>query len=810
MEYDFNEVEARWQKTWQENDAYHVDDESDKEKFYCLAQFPYPSGAGLHMGHVAIYTYTDVIARFKVHQGFEVLHPMGWDAFGLPTENHAIKVGRHPREITAENVANFRRQLDSMGFSYDWKREINTSGPDYYKWTQWIWKQLHKANLTYKNEMPVNWCDTCKIVVANEEINSEGHHERCGEVTRQRNMKQWMFKITEYAEKLLEGLNEVDWPESSKKAQRDWIGKSIGAQVRFGVKDHEDEIEVFTTRPDTLFGATYMVLAPEHALVEKIKTEAQSADILEYQQLAARKSQFDRTEMNSGKTGVFTGAYAVNPVTGKEIPIWIADYVLVSYGTGAIMAVPAHDTRDFEFAKTFDLPIERVLVEKGGDPQTDLNEAFVGSGLLVNSSRDGLDLNGQVKEEAVTSMIAWLEEKGIGERSVNYKLRDWIFARQRYWGEPFPITYREDGSAIVVEDADLPVVLPEVESYQPTSTGESPLAAIKDWVDVQDENGSPASRETDTMPQWAGSCWYYLRFMDPKNTLAFADMKRQKRWGRVDVYVGGTEHLNLHDLYSRFWHKALFDLDLVAEKEPYQKILHQGMILGPDGSKMSKSAGNVVNPDVLVEKYGADVVRMNVCFMGPVEANKPWNEKGLDAIKRFISRLIRLIAEREKWVDGDGEGDSLVALHKCIKAVSADMERYRFNTAIARIMELLNVLQKAERLGVGALKKMVLMLSPFAPHFSEEMWQKLGESGSVMKVAYPEFNEKYLVEDEVEIVFQILGKVKARIKVPSGISKDEQQAIVEANEEVKSKLDGAQVIKVISVPGKLVNFVIKK
>jgi leucyl-tRNA synthetase len=809
MEYDFKEVETRWQNVWRENDAYHVDDDSDKEKFYCLAQFPYPSGAGLHMGHVAIYTYTDVIARFKVHQGYEVLHPMGWDAFGLPTENHAIKVGRHPREITAENIANFRRQLDSMGFSYDWKREINTSTPEYYRWTQWIWKQLHAANLTYKNEMPVNWCDQCKIVVANEEIDSEGHHERCGEVTRQRNMRQWMFKITEYAEQLLQGLDELDWPESSKKAQRDWIGKSIGAQVVFGIKGFKETIEVFTTRPDTLFGATYMVLAPEHALVEKITTADQAEAVEAYQQQASRKSQFDRTEMNSGKTGVFTGAYALNPVTGEEIPIWIADYVLVSYGTGAIMAVPAHDTRDFEFAKTFNLPIKRVLVEKGGDPQAELEQAFTDSGMLVNSSREGLELNGLVKEEAIKKMIAWIEKEKLGRKSINYKLRDWIFARQRYWGEPFPIIYRQDGSTLVLEDDELPLALPEVESYQPTETGESPLAAITDWVNVEDEQGQPAKRETDTMPQWAGSCWYYLRFMDPVNTTTFADIKRQKRWGRVDVYVGGTEHLNLHDLYSRFWHRALYDKGLLAEKEPFQKILHQGMILGADGSKMSKSVGNVVNPDVLVEKYGADVVRMNVCFMGPVEADKPWNEKGLDAIRRFVTRLTRLIVEGQP-IEGDGEGEALVALHKCIKAVSIDMERYRFNTAMARIMELLNALQKTENPGLGALKKLVVMLSPFAPHFSEEMWARLGEKKSVLKVPYPEYDEKYLVEDEVEIVFQILGKVKGRIKVPSGLSKDEQQSLVEKNSEVQDKLDGMQVIKVISVPGKLVNFVVKK
>ncbi|MBF0197692.1 MAG: leucine--tRNA ligase [Planctomycetes bacterium] len=809
MEYNFKNTEARWQKNWADQSIYKVDDESDKEKFYCLAQFPYPSGAGLHMGHVAIYTYTDAIARFKTHQGYEVLHPMGWDAFGLPTENHAIKMGVHPAEITKKNVANFRKQLDSLGFSYDWDREINTSHPDYFKWTQSIWMKLHEAGLTYKSEMPVNWCDTCKIVVANEEVDADGTHERCHNPTEQRNMKQWMFKITQYAEQLLEGLDELDWPESSKKAQRDWIGKSIGAEVQFNINAFDESLTVFTTRPDTLFGATYMVLAPEHPLVEKISSAEQKDIVKEYQNKSARKSSFDRSEMNTEKTGVFTGAYATNPLNGADIPIWIADYVLMSYGTGAIMAVPAHDTRDFEFAQEFKLPIIRVLREDGV-PDEDLNEAFTGDGMLINSSNDDLNLNGLNKFKAIDTTIQWLEEKSLGKKAINYRLRDWIFARQRYWGEPFPVIYNESGEMELLKESDLPLTLPQVSSYQPTDTGESPLASIDDFVNTTDNNGKPAMRETDTMPQWAGSCWYYLRFMDPNNSEAFASMARQKRWGRVDVYVGGTEHLNLHDLYSRFWHRALYDLGVVAEKEPFQKILHQGMILGADGSKMSKSIGNVVNPDILIEKYGADVVRLNLCFMGPVEANKPWNETGLDAIRRFVSRTSRLIYEKEKWINGDGEGDALVALHKTIKIVLGDMERYRFNTAIARMMELLNALQKADKRGKGALEKLLIMLSPFAPHFCEEMWQLLGNEGSVTRASYPNFEEKYLVEDEVEIAVQILGKLKLRVNVAAGLNPQEQQDVVLAMPSVQEKLAGANIKKVISVPGRLINFVIAK
>ena len=810
MEYRFQDSETRWQKRWQEEQAYKVDDDSGKEKFYCLAQFPYPSGAGLHMGHVAIYTYTDAIARFKRHQGYEVLHPMGWDAFGLPTENHAIKVGRHPREITAENVANFKRQLGQLGFSYDWTREINTSHSDYFRWTQLIWKRLHEAGLTYKTEMPVNWCDQCKIVVANEEVDSEGLHERCHAPTRQRNMSQWMFRITKYAEQLLEGLEELDWPESSKKAQRDWIGKSVGAEVVFKLAGVDEELKVFTTRPDTLFGATYMVMAPEHPLVSKISSDDKKEEVEAYQQQASRKSAFDRAEMATEKTGVFTGGYAINPMTGEKIPVWIADYVLISYGTGAIMAVPAHDTRDFEFAKVFDLPIERVLVEDVSDLQEPIEKAFTGNGQLVNSSNEELDLNGLEKKEAIEATIIWLENKGLGKRSVNFKLRDWIFARQRYWGEPFPLSYNSDGEIVMVSDEDLPIALPEVESYQPTDTGESPLAAISEWVDHVGNGGEQLKRETDTMPQWAGSCWYYLRFMDPLNREAFASMDRQKRWGRVDVYVGGTEHLNLHDLYSRFWHRALFDMGLVHEKEPFQKILHQGMILGPDGSKMSKSAGNVVNPDELVEEYGADVVRLNLCFMGPVEANKPWNGKGLEAMRKFLRRLSTVVMDKESWVEGEGDGEALKSLHRTIHAVSQDMERYRFNTAIARLMEHLNVLQKTEKRGKDALGKLMIMMSPLAPHYAEEMWSYLGNKTSILQQPYPDYAEEHLQEDEVELAIQVLGKVKARVKVAAGLDAKAQAEAVMEMPEVADKLEGLEVIKTISVPGRLVNFVVKK
>jgi leucyl-tRNA synthetase len=809
-EYHFSEIEKKWQEYWSENQTYKVDDDSDKEKFYCLAQFPYPSGAGLHMGHVSIYTYTDVIARFKVHQGYEVLHPMGWDAFGLPTENHAIKEGVHPAVITKKNVDNFKKQLNSCGFSYDWNREINTSSPDYFKWTQWIWKRLHSAGLTYKTNMPVNWCDHCKIVVANEEVDANGLHERCGNNTRQKNMNQWMFKITAYAQKLLDGLEEVDWPESSKKAQRDWIGKSIGAEVRFKISGHEESLEVFTTRPDTLFGATYMVVAPEHPLLDNIVTSQCKENVVEYKKQASFKSQFDRAEMNTEKTGVFTGAYAINPMNGKEIPIWTADYVLISYGTGAIMAVPAHDTRDFEFAQTFSLPIIRVLQEKDSKDQEELNEAFTGNGLLVNSANEELDINGLEKNEAIMKVCEWLENKDYGKKAVNFKLRDWIFARQRYWGEPFPLYYTEDDEMELVEDDQLPLKLPDVESYEPTDNGESPLSAIDSWVNIKANDGKPAKRETDTMPQWAGSCWYYLRFMDPQNEETFASLDRQKRWGSVDVYVGGTEHLNLHDLYSRFWHKALYDQGIVSEPEPFKKILHQGMILGEDGTKMSKSLGNVVNPDEVIKIYGADVVRMNLCFMGPVETSKPWSESGLEASKKFLNRLYRTIAQEDKWVEGNGSDSILKPLHKTIKVVTQDYERYSFNTAIARLMELLNALQKEKALGKASLSKVVIMLAPIAPHFSEEIWQKLGNEGSVTKAPFPIYEEKHTVENACEIVVQVLGKVKARVEVPVGLNPKEQESLVLEMDDVKKLLEGSDLIKTISVPGRLVNFVIKK
>jgi leucyl-tRNA synthetase len=809
-EYNFSEVEKKWQSYWDENQTYKVDDDSSKEKFYCLAQFPYPSGAGLHMGHMSIYTYTDAIARFKVLQGYEVLHPMGWDAFGLPTENHAIKEGVHPAIITEKNVANFKRQLSSCGFSYDWEREINTSKPDYFRWTQWIWKRLHSAGLTYKRNMPVNWCDQCKIVVANEEVDASGIHERCKLPTRQKNMNQWMFKITAYAEKLLEGLDDLDWPESSKKAQRDWIGKSIGAEVKFKIDGYDEELEVFTTRPDTLFGATYMVVAPEHPVLKSIVSEDCKEKVTDYQQQASRKSQFDRAEMNTEKTGVFTGAYAINPLNGKKIPVWTADYVLISYGTGAIMAVPAHDTRDFEFAQTFSLPIIRVLDDPKSDNPETMSEAYTGNGVLVNSSNDTLDINGLKKGDAISKVITWLESKELGKKAVNYKLRDWIFARQRYWGEPFPLYYTEEGEMEVIDDSELPLELPEVVSYEPTATGESPLSAIDDWVNIKDKNGSEVKRETDTMPQWAGSCWYYLRFMDPKNDETFASMDRQKKWGKVDVYVGGTEHLNLHDLYSRFWHRALYDQGLLSEPEPFQKILHQGMVLGSDGGKMAKSVGNVVNPDEIIEKYGADVVRMNLCFMGPVEANKPWSESGLEASKKFLTRLYRLMSEQSKWVEGVGDDSILKPLHNAIKTVTNDYERYSFNTAIARMMELLNAFQKEKSLGKESLGKFAIMLAPLAPHFAEEVWSMLGNSDSVTNASFPEWNEDYLVEDACEIVIQILGKVKARVEVPAGLNAKEQEELVLTLDEVKSVLDGMNVVKTISVPGRLVNFVVKK
>lgn len=802
--------EAHWQSLWAREQCFRTDDDSDREKFYVLAQFPYPSGSGLHMGHVAIYTYADVIARFKLHQGYEVLHPMGWDAFGLPTENHAIAVGIHPSIITQRNCDNFRRQLKALGLSYDWSREINTSDPAYYRWTQWIWKRLYEAGLTYKTKTSVNWCPALKIVLANEEI-IDGKSERGGHPVVKRWVDQWMFKITAYAEKLLDGLVDLDWPEGSKKTQQDWIGRSEGALVNFSLEKHPECIEVYTTRPDTLFGATYMVLAPEHPLVEKITTPGQRESVASYQKQAAAKSDFDRAELVTEKTGVFTGANVVNPVNGKSLPVWIADYVLYGYGTGAIMAVPAHDKRDFEFAKTFDLPSVQVLLAPGRETEAELGEALTGDGTLIHSAHADLNLNGLDKKQAIAKTIAWLETKKLGRGTVQYKLRDWIFARQRYWGEPFPILYRDmDGAAESVPDDQLPVRLPEVESYQPTDTGKSPLANIHDWVAAKTAAGEAAHRETDTMPQWAGSCWYYLRFMDPHNRESFASMARQKRWGQVDVYVGGTEHLNLHDLYSRFWHRALYDLGLVAEKEPFQKLLHQGMVLGPDGSKMSKSAGNIVNPDEILEVYGADVLRLNLCFMGPVEANKPWNDTGLEAMRRYISRTTRLFEEHVDHPSKEDGREVLIALNKTVQTVTQDMERYRFNTAIAHLMELLNVLQKQSAISRETLNAYLLMLSPFAPHFCEAMWQRLNPAAgvSMCRAAYPVHDEALCQDDEVEIVVQLNGKIKLRRNIPAGLDADAQSARVLKWPEVEQWLEGKTPRKVIAVPGRLVNIIV--
>ncbi len=807
MAYDFTAAEKKWQEHWERSGAFRTEDGSARPKFYCLAQFPYPSGAGLHMGHVEIYTYADIIARFKLHQGFEVLHPMGFDAFGLPTENHAIKEGLHPAIITERNCANFRRQLKDMGFSYDWSREVTTSDPAYYRWTQWIWKRLYEKGLAYKAEVPVNWCDTCRIVAANEEVDAEGLHERCGKPTRARRRSQWMFRITAYAEQLLKGLEELDWPESSKKAQRDWIGRSEGATVFFGLAEHEGRIEVYTTRPDTLFGATYMVLAPEHPLVGRITVPGERAAVKAYVERAAGRSEFERGELNKEKTGVATGAYAINPVNGERIPVWVADYVLMSYGTGAIMAVPAHDERDFEFARVHKLPVIEVVRPEGAAPST-LEQAHTGEGVMVNSRHGDLDLDGLRQREAVAKTIAWLEAKGLGQRKVNYRLRDWVFARQRYWGEPFPIYYLENGAAALLDDGDLPLELPEVESYQPTDNGESPLAPLENWIRFKDRQGRTGRRESDTMPNWAGSCWYYLRFMDPHNSREFATLERQRRWGRVDVYVGGTEHLNLHDLYSRFWQRALFDLGLVAEPEPFQKLLHQGMMLGPDGSKMSKSAGNVVNPDQILVDHGTDVLRLNLCFMGPVEANKPWSEEGLFAMRRFIGRVERLYAEHEAWEEGEGELAARIALHRTVKAVTADMERYRFNTAIARLMELLNELQRQVRRGRKALEAFAVMLSPFAPHFAEEMWERLGHGGGITRAPYPGFDESLCAEEEVEIAVQFNGKIRLRAKVPGGLGAAELQARMLELPEVREKLAGKPPLKVIAVPGRLVNIIL--
>lgn len=801
--YQPQSIEPKWQQYWKENKTFRTGEEPDKPKFFALDMFPYPSGAGLHVGHPEGYTATDIVSRYKRMRGYNVLHPMGWDAFGLPAEQHALDTGEHPRDITFKNINNFRRQIQSLGFSYDWEREFSTTDADYYKWTQWIFIQLYKRGLAYVTEAPVNWCPALGTVLANEEV-IDGKSERGGHPVIRKPMRQWMLKITEYAERLLEDLEQLDWSESIKDMQRNWIGKSQGAEVHFGIEGHDRRLTVFTTRPDTLFGASYCVLAPEQELVDMITTAAQKEAVQQYQEQAARKSDLERTDLAKDKTGVFTGAYALNPVNGDRLPIWIADYVLAGYGTGAIMAVPGHDSRDWEFARQFGLDIIEVVA--GGDVT---KEAYTGDGLHVNSGF----LDGLRNEEAMAQMISWLEEQGKGQGKVTYRLRDWLFSRQRYWGEPIPILHLEDGTMKTVPEDQLPLVLPDVDHIKPTGTGESPLANVADWVNTTDpETGMKARRETNTMPQWAGSCWYYLRFIDPHNDKELVSKEKQRQWLPVDLYIGGVEHAVLHLLYARFWHKVLYDLGIVETKEPFYKLVNQGMILGMNNEKMSKSRGNVVNPDDIVREYGADTLRMYEMFMGPLEVTKPWSEHGVEGSYRFLSRVWRLFIAEDGSVNSkivpDGGTDHFKRIwHKTIKKLTEDMEHLRFNTAISQLMIFVNEAYKAESLPRQGMEQFVQLLSPLAPHLAEELWERLGHSGTISYAPWPEYDEAWTVEAEAEIVVQINGKIVQRATVAKDLNAKALEEHAMSLEKVQQALAGKTVRKVIAVPGKLVNIV---
>ncbi len=802
MSYNHKKIEKKWQDYWLENRTFRATDDRDKPKFFAMPMFPYPSGAGLHVGHPKSYTAVDIVARMKRMQGYNVLHPMGWDAFGLPAEQYALDTGNNPAEFTEKNIQNFKRQIISLGLSYDWDREVNTTDPKYYKWTQWIFIKLYEKGLAYIDEVPVNWCPALGTVLANEEV-IDGKSERGGHPVIRKPMKQWMLKITEYAERLLEDLDELDWPESIKEMQRNWIGRSEGAEVTFTIDGHDETFKVFTTRPDTLFGATYAVFAPEHPLVKKITTPEQKEEVERYIEEVQTKSDLERTDLAKEKTGVFTGAYAVNPVNGEKIPIWIADYVLVTYGTGAIMAVPAHDQRDYEFAKKFNLPIREVVA--GGNIE---EEAYTGDGVHINSGfLDGLN-----KEEAIEKMIEWLEEKGVGKRKVQYKLRDWLFSRQRYWGEPIPIIHWEDGTMSTVPEDELPLLLPEMDEIKPSGTGESPLANAKDWLEVVDpETGKKGRRETNTMPQWAGSCWYYLRYIDPDNDECIADPEKLKYWLPVDLYIGGAEHAVLHLLYARFWHKVLYDLGVVPTKEPFKKLVNQGMILGENNEKMSKSKGNVVNPDDIIESHGADTLRLYEMFMGPLEASAPWSTQGLDGSRRFLDRIWRLFVNEDGTLSDkivDKESDELEKVyHQTVKKVTEDYEGLHFNTAISQLMVFVNEAYKANEIPKAYAEGFVKLLSPVCPHIAEELWEKFGHDGTITYEPWPEYDEDKLVDDEIEIVIQINGKVRAKKKVPADISKEELEETAKADETIQKQLEGKTIRKVIVVPGKLVNIV---
>ena len=886
MDYNFSEFEQKWQKYWLDNKLFSSDIDTSKPKFYCLDMFPYPSGAGLHVGHPEGYTATDIICRYKRAKGFNVLHPMGWDAFGLPAEQYAIQTGTHPAITTQKNCDTFRKQIQSLGLSYDWDREINTTDPAYFKWTQWIFIKLYNTwfdkdlqkgrpiseltipaeienqgkdsvrqyidskRLAYYDNAQVWWCKHCKTVCANEEVLNDGSHEKCGtkEVER-RYLKQWMLRIPHYAERLIQGLDSLDWPLGVKDMQRNWIGKSTGAEVDFKIDGLNKDLRVYTTRPDTLFGATYMVIAPEHELVAEITTEEQKLQVDNYIKAAALKSDLDRTELAKEKTGVFTGRYAINPLTGNKIPIWVADYVLMGYGTGAIMAVPAHDTRDFEFAKTFGLQVICILDPQSADDE--LREkvlrgdaCWTEDGAYINSSNEkiGLNINGLGKKEGIRIVIDWLAQRNLGKATVNYKIRDWLFSRQRYWGEPFPIIHWEDGEVSVVEESNLPVELPKTDKYQPSESGESPLSNATDWLEVIDENGRKGRRETNTMPQWAGSCWYYLRYIDPKNEKEPFSKVKENYWMPVDLYVGGAEHAVLHLLYSRFWHKVLFDLGIVSTDEPYQKLYNQGMILAfayetaagskvpsdlveeKDGkyyhtetkeelrqivAKMSKSLKNVVNPDDVVSVYGADSLRLYEMFMGPLDATKPWTETGVKGVYNFLKRVFYFFAEPTNIVDGEEDKETLKALHQTIKKVGENIEEMKFNTSISQMMIFTNHCYKKGKVTKQTAETFAKVLAPFAPHIAEELWSIYGNEPSISKQSWPEVNESYLVENTFSYPVSFNGKTRYQLELPVDLQTSEIEKAVMENELTQKWIEGKTVVKMIIVPQKIVNVVLK-
>lgn len=835
--YPFEQIEPKWQKYWEEHKTFAVKEDPAfprEKRAYVLDMFPYPSSAGLHVGHPEGYTATDIYSRYLRMNGYNVLHPMGFDSFGLPAENYAIQTGTHPAITTNKNIDNFRHQIKRLGFCYDWDREVSTCDPAYYKWTQWIFEKLYEKGLAYESSAPINWCPHCKTGIANEEV-KDGKCERCGTQVEKKNIRQWILKITSYAERLLKDLDLVDWPESVKLMQRNWIGRSEGASVHFRIKGSEKELEVFTTRCDTLFGATYMVISPEHPLVSDLTTSEQKKAVEAYVKEAAKKSDLDRTDLAKEKTGVFSGSYAINPVNGKEIPVWIADYVLISYGTGAIMAVPAHDERDWDFAKKFNLPIIEVLKS----PVNVQEQVWTEDGEHVNSSfLDGLN-----KADAIAKMLEYLEEKKIGHKTVNYKLRDWIFSRQRYWGEPIPVIHCPNCGNVLVPEEELPLTLPDVESYQPSGTGESPLANIESWVNCTcPKCGSPAKRETNTMPQWGGSCWYYLRYIDPKNPDKMVDPEKEKYWMPVDLYIGGTEHAVLHLLYARFWHKVLYDLGFVSTPEPFQRLVNQGMItayayqrknkslvptdqvtVNPDGTfvdnetgenlervvaKMSKSLKNVVNPDDVIKEYGADTMRLYEMFMGPLQVSKPWSTSGIAGVWRFVDKLWRL-SEEKPLTDAPAANELVRLLHKTIKKVSEDTATLNFNTAISQMMVFLNEIGKCNELSREIWEPFILLLCPYVPHLAEELWERAGHGASVCNESWPRYKEELTVDESIQIVVQVNGKVRGKLEVSKDISKEDLIALAKRNDNVKRYLDDVQVVKEIVVPGKLVSFVVK-